>query len=259
MRMLATIHELRLHLGMETSDTSSNARLRSALEAATAAIERAAGRSFIPQQATLAHDVQLNDLREIALRADLLTLEALLNGDGQALDLAQVLHLPGALRLTGGAYFTYDETPLRAVQVTGLWGTHDDWAHAFRDSGDSVQDALNATATSFYVSSAEGADTLRITPRFQVGHLLRIGDELLWLLALDAGTNTLYVQRGAQGTMPSEHEAGTPIAIYQPPRAVHRLCLRWAAWLYREPDSAALAEPFALADAVACWQRVRVA
>lgn len=259
MRMLATIHELRLHLGMETSDTSSDARLRAALEAATAAIERAAGRSFIPQRATLAHDVQLNDLCEIALREDLLTLETLLNGDGQALDLARVLHLPGALRLTGGACFTFDETPLRAVQVAGLWGTHDDWAHAFRDSGDSVQDALNATTTSFYVSSAEGADTLRIMPRFQAGQLLRIGDELLWLLALDAGTNTLYVQRGAQGTSASEHAPGTPIFIYQPARDVQQLCLRWAAWLYREPDAAQLAEPFALADALAYWQRARVA
>lgn len=259
MRMLATIHELRLHLGMETSDASSDARLRAALEAATAAIERAAGRSFIPQRATLAHDIQLHDLREIALREDLLALEALLNGDGQALDLARVLHLPGALRLTGGAYFTYDETPLQAVQVTGLWGTHDAWAQAFRASGDSVQDALNATATSLYVSSAEGADTLRIMPRFQAGQLLRIGDELLWLLALDAGTNTLYMQRGAQGTTASEHDAGAPIDIYQPPRDVQQLCLRWAAWLYREPDAAQLAQPFALADALAGWRRARVA
>lgn len=259
MRMLATIHELRLHLGLETSDASSDARLRSALEAATAAIEQAAGRSFIPQRATLAHDVQLHDLREITLQEDLLALEALLNGDGQALDLAHVLHLPGALRLTGGAYFTYDETPLRAVQVTGLWGMHDAWARAWRESGDSAQDALNASATSFYVSSAEGADTLRSTPRFQAGQLLRIGAEMLWLLALDAGTNTLHVQRGAQGTAASEHEAGAPIFIYQPPRALQRLCLRWAAWLYREPDAAALAEPFALADAVAGWQRARVA
>ncbi len=123
------------------------------------------------------------------------------------------------------------------MSVTGTWGWHERWSQAWRDSADAVQDnPLSSTATTLTVSDADGADSQQRSPRFQVGHLLRIEDEYLRVLAVDSGANTLTVQRGVQGTTAAAHAQTTAIEVYQPPREVESLCLRWAMWLYKEPD-----------------------
>ncbi|MBZ0297180.1 MAG: hypothetical protein K8L99_31765, partial [Anaerolineae bacterium] len=122
------------------------------------------------------------------------------------------------------------------VSVIGIWGYHDRWGQAWRASGDSVQDnPLGASATTLSVSDADGADADSESPRFQVGQLLQIGTEYVWLLAIVE--NTLTIQRGANGTTAAEHALDSAISVYRPPLDVEMLCLRWAAWLYKEPDN----------------------
>jgi hypothetical protein len=41
------------------------------------------------------------------------------------------------------------------------------------------------------------------------------------------------------GTSAAFHAQNTPVYTYQPPADIAALALRWAAWLYREPDTAA--------------------
>ncbi len=50
--------------------------------------------------------------------------------------------------------------------------------------------------------------------------------------------NTVTVVRGANGSTAAAHTASsTPIAIYVPPVDISEICLRWAAWLYKQEDA----------------------
>jgi len=243
MYTLATLYQLRQRLGLGDSDTSEDARLLVALQAAAAQIEQAAGRRFTPRQATIEHDITHVD--ELLLRDDLLQLDSLTNGDGSSIDTLDVITLPestldgpiSVLRLTGAQAFIWDDSPLRAVSVTGIWGWHDRWSRAWRGSSDTVQNnPLSSSATTLTVSDADGEDSHQQSPRFQVGQLLRIEDEYLRVLAVNTSTNALAVLRGVNGTTAAAHVQTTPIDIYQPALEVEMLALRWANWLYKEPD-----------------------
>ena len=243
MYTLATLYQLRQRLGLSDSETSEDGRLLSALQPASAQIEQAAGRRFTPRLATIEHDITHSD--ELLLRDDLLELDTLTNGDDSSMDTSDVLTLPestmdgpiSVLRLIDGQAFTWDESPLRAVRVTGLWGWHDRWSRAWRSSSDTVQDnPLSSSATTLTVSDADGTDSYNQAPRFQVGQLLRIEDEYVRVLAVNIMTNALTVLRGQHGTTAAAHVQTTTIDIFEPVLEVEILCLRWANWLYKEPD-----------------------
>lgn len=242
MYTIGTLHDLRARLGLATADTADDARLIGALGAATAAIERRLGRRFIPQRATLAHPIHKRDRSLLLLERDLLTLLTLEDASGTipASDYALLPADPphSAIELLNGRTFIWDDAPYRAVSITGIWGWHEDWANAFRSSGDTVQNnPLSASATSLTVTDADGADSAHVSPRFQVGHLLKIGDEYLRVLAVNTTTNILTVARGVGGTTAVSHAQTTAISTFQPPEDVRQLCVRWAAWLYREADA----------------------
>ena len=70
MYTIATLHHLRRHLGLASSDTAEDVRLMDALRAASAQIERAAGRHFLPHRAALVHTMRVNK-NELLLEDDL--------------------------------------------------------------------------------------------------------------------------------------------------------------------------------------------
>lgn len=239
MYTIATLTALRQHLGLSSGDTSDDARLLGALQAASAQIERAAGRRFCPYVATLKHVVERFDELYLILREDLLSLTSIVDGDGTSINLNDVIGVPdfaphSMLHLTNGRAFV--RSYLNPVAVTGVWGWHERAAEMWRNSSDTVQNnPLSNSGTSLTVNSATGTDSVGQSPRFQVGHLLQIESEYLRVLAISS--NTLTVLRGVNGTTAVQHNQNTPIYTFQPVPDVHLLTLRWAAWLYREGDT----------------------
>lgn len=258
--MLATLYALRQDLGFAASDTTEDSRLLSCLTAATALIESGAGRRFRPLLATRSQSIDPHNPTEIALDADLLTLHSVTHGANEPIVLDQLLMLAGRLMLLNGQTFHYVNTPDMAVSVTGIWGSHEEWSNAWRASGDTVQDApLSSTAITITVTDADGIDEAGMTPRFQVGQIVQIESEYLSILSVNTLANVLTVQRGQHGTTAATHAQGSAISVYQPPRAVENLCLRVAAWLYREPNTVnGTAMPPMLGSALAMLRRVRV-
>jgi hypothetical protein len=258
MYVLNTLFSLRARLGLATSETTDDPRLIAALQAAAFQVERAAGRRFSPRKAALQHTITRST--ELLLDDDLLELTTLANGDGTTIPLNNVLLLPddapaGGLLLTAGSSFIWTQTPIQAVTVTGIWGWHDRWASAWRDSSDTVQNnPLGSSATSITVADADGADVTGETPRFQVGHLLKIETEYVRVLAVNTATNVLSVLRGVNGTSTASHALNTPIYTFQPVPDIAAIALRHAAHLYREPDSAAAA----FLDTLASYRRYPV-
>ncbi len=263
MYTIATLYQLRQRLGLASTETADDPRLWLALRTAAAQIERAAGRRFCPRLATIQHN--FTSSLELLLDDDLLDLTSLTNGDGSSITLTDVILVPdegpsSALRLIGSSLFTWNTTPLQAINVTGTWGWHDRWSGAWRGSGDTVQNnPLSSSATSITVVSAGGADSASESPRFQAGHLLKIESEYIRVLAVNTSTNMLTVLRGVNGTVAASHALNTPIYTYQPAADALNLALRWASWLYKEPDSAAFsAAPGNLKDSIAALRRIGV-
>ena len=264
MTSLATLEQLQSYLGMAAG--VDEARLLHALTAATIQIERYAGRRFLPHLEQRTQDVDPRQPDTLLLDEDLLRLDGLTDGDGSTINIADVLTIPDddrpiyMLKLRDGRAFVWQTLPNDAVTVGGLWGWHDHPSHAWRSSNDSVQDdPLSANATTINVTDADGADIDGQSPRFQVGQLLRIDEELLAVLAVDATNNTLTVQRAVNGSAVAIHTQTTAIEVYKPPADLNMLALRWAAWLYHTPDDASVnAIPSGLLAETAILRRLRV-
>lgn len=97
------------------------------------------------------------------------------------------------------------------LNITGVWGFSRDYANAWLDSGDTVDDnPLSSSATTLTVTDS----TL-----FEEGQLLQIESE--WLLVETVATaTTLTVKRGVHGTTGASHIQGTQIDIFQVDEAV---------------------------------------
>ncbi|MCY3836583.1 MAG: hypothetical protein OXF83_09155 [Anaerolineaceae bacterium] len=239
MYTVVTLYQLRAQLGLRPKETADDHRLLWALGAATRHCERYTGRKLLPVHATHYHDVDRRHPKELLLEDDLLELTGVTNGDGRSIPLSQLRRIPNArqpasaLRLNNGTQFVYRETPLAAVAVDGIWGWHDDWSRAWRDTGVQVQeDPLTAAAVTLTVPAEE--EKVGRAPRFQVGQLLRIGDEYLRLRQITAvrdGGLLLTLTRGAQESPASTHRAGSAIHRYHPPDDLTQAVLQLAAWL----------------------------
>ncbi|MCY4020740.1 MAG: hypothetical protein OXG39_15110 [Chloroflexi bacterium] len=222
MYSIASLHEFRRHLGLTETDPDTDADLRQALEKASHLIESLTQRRFCPTLETRRLTVDAANPRELILSGDLLELTAIESDQG-ILSKDAVRRLPtrpdlpaSVLILKDGAMFSGE------LRVSGIWGWHDRWTQAWRKSGDVVRnEALNANSTWIQVDDVVGKDQDEISPRFQVGQLLRVDSEYLQVNALDLEGIRLHVLRGTQGTEALSHAAGTPIEIY---RAVSAIC-----------------------------------
>ncbi len=240
--LYATLDEARRYLGLSGEQTGDDDLLLLLLGAASRLIEGYAGRRFYPQRATRRYAV--SDPLVLLLDDDLLALHSLTNSDGQPLPLDAV-HLHPAGSVTSSltldrtrARFVHAGDPLEAIAVEGTWGYHPAWASAWQDSGDAVQDdPLSAGATTLTVDDVSAPLPGGYGRRFAVGQLLRIGEEYLYVLAVDEENNALTVARAVNGTTATSHARGTAIAIYRPPEDVRQACLRVTHWLYRQPDA----------------------
>jgi len=240
--MVITSGMLQQYLGIVTPTAGESERLRQVIEAATAAVEQAAGRRLIPYRAALRHQA-LGGAECVPLRDTLLALESVSDADGRTISDVTVIDgvlLEGAL-------------PCGPVTVTGLWGSGADW----RSSVDVVDDTLFESGDEVAVVNAYGADAQGRAPRFSPGQILLLDGELLRVNAVLSAVR-LAVERGINGTQAAIHPLGTEIMIYTPHAHIASLVLRWAGWLYRAADISDVSIPAGLLREADRLRRVRV-
>jgi hypothetical protein len=243
MPCLATLDDLRRHLGLRADETSDDDRLLTALEAASADFERDCGRRFEPRFAIHVH-LLATAVDLLSLRDDLLVLTALADAGG-LIPLAEVERLPAQgpaalLRLTTGRAFT------GAVIVTGWWGWHDDPAALWTPTGQTIRDQpLAASASRLTVLDCAA---------FSPGQLLQADGEVMRVRALDPALQQIVVARGQQGTIAAAHAQGTALNAFAPPPDIVDLVLRRAAWLARRAEPL----PDSLRAPALRWRRERV-
>ena len=250
MYTIATLEDLRRRLQLGETDTGSDDVLLRALEAASNLIEAATLRRYCPRVETLAVSPDRANPRVLLLPDDLLELRAV-SDDGGALDLADIEMAPkdgdepaSMLWLAPGKVFRIHTSPINAIRVSGVWGWHDRWSAAWRDSGDRVSEsALSAHGTRIGVADSAGADEDGRQPRFHVGHLLRIDGEYLRVTAIDRGANRLTVLRGVGGTRATARLRNAKIESYAPAPAIRDLTLRYAELMLKSDGPLELASP----------------
>ncbi len=235
MYTIATLDDLRRHLGLSATDTDDDLNLLHSLQHASHLIESLTQRRYCLSLQTRAILVDQVDPRQLILPADLLELR-MISDAGGPLDLKNVQLLPtdrdepaSILQLLNGASFQLDTGAALEVTIDGVWGWHDRWTQAWRDSGDTLSAGqLDEAETTLSVHDSAGNDEAGFSTRFQVGHLLRIEDEVLRLTAIDRANHRLTVMRGVQGTAATAHRSGAKIETYTPALAIRDLTLRYA-------------------------------
>jgi len=243
MYRIATLQDLRQRLRLPNSDSSDDDALLRALQDASHLIESATQRRYCPSIETRLVSLDPKNPRELILPADLLELYALRDAGG-ALNVGAVRRWPrhgdlpaSVLKLTGEARFRFPSGPVPAASVWGIWGWHDRWSAAWRASGDVVRDnPLSAFASDIHVDDTAAADRDGLRPRFHVGHLLRIENEYLRVIAIDTVKQRLTVLRGQQGSRAAAHAWGAKIETYRPALAIRDLCLRYAEMMLLSKD-----------------------
>lgn len=120
------------------------------------------------------------------------------------------------------------------ISVQGWWGYNRNFANAWVDSLDTVQDAAGLVAGTrlITVSSVTGLDARFNAPRFSPGNLIRINNELFLVMTTDGLANTLGVQPAQNGTTAATHAKNATISIWYPEQDVIDTVSTQAAYFY---------------------------
>ena len=200
-----------------------------ALEKASHLIESLTQRRYCPALETRCLTIDAANPRELIMPDDLLDLISI-ESDGRELSKDALRRVPNRPDLPASALILNDGEVFNGeLSVTGIWGWHDRWTQAWRKSGDTLGDLeLDPDAAWITVDDVDGKDQDGISPRFQVGQLLRVESEYIRLIAIDREGNRLQALRGVNGTEAASHAAGAPIETYRAASAIRDLCLRYA-------------------------------
>ena len=159
-----------------------------------------------------------------------MALEEILNGDTVEIEttdvnLEPITTSPKALvfiKNSAGVNWVKDDdgNDRQVISVSGIWGYHDNYASAWVDSLDTVENnPLTSNATTMLVNDADGLAGDLDLVRFQAGQILKITDgtlyEFVFVVATNTTTNELTLLRGQRGTTALAWTQNTPIYIWR--------------------------------------------
>jgi len=227
--------QIRAYLGLETTATSDDALIDDLIQRASRFMDRYTRRWFYAKTETREYDCPGGP--RLYFDADLLSCTSLTISDtAQDSDTYHLYPANGYPKLwidaayAEGALFTWSDTPQKAVDVAGIWGYHDDYDNAWRDPGDTIQDADGITATALTLDVADGT-------KFAVRQTLLCEDEQLGpITAISSNTITVF-ERGLNGTTAATHANGTALKIWQVPYDIEHIAIRIVTWYYKQKDA----------------------
>lgn len=226
-----------------TEDDDDDDLLKRFITQASALAHRRSGRTFVPYL-----DLRLLDFYSsyhLNLDTDLLVATAITNGNGETISLSDIRYMPGnetpkwriSCKRSSGTVFEWQDDPEQAIEVTGIWGYHTDYDHAWVDTLiDVPADDLASGATSVIVSSVTGLDN-QGQQAFEVGGLYRIDSEFIKVVDIATGSNTLTIRRAQLGTSAAAHLEGADIERWQVLPDVEWLVTRLVTWAYQHRDT----------------------
>lgn len=113
-----------------------------------------------------------------------------------------------------GDYAAFPEGQ-RSVKIVGVWGYTDDRGQCWEDSGIILSTELAIDGSSMTVSDGEAEDKFGLGTALQLGRLIKIGSEYLFIKSV--ATNTIGVIRARNGSTAAIHASGDAIYLWRPP------------------------------------------
>ncbi len=246
---LTTLEAVKEQLKLTTTDDGDDVFLQHLIVSATDMMHQFCIRSFLPSRATKQFDARGDEVTTVALHVwdDLLEVISITNGDGTSVASGAYVLNPRneypkwgiELLPSSVLYWTYNTDWQGAISVDAIWGYHEDYAHAWIDTRDTVQNAggIDATTQTITVVDADGKDA-RYRTRFQIGQLIRVDDEFMDVVDVDIVSNTLTVLRGQAGTVAATHANAASITRWAAMQNVEQACISLVSWLYRTAQTA---------------------
>lgn len=108
----------------------------------------------------------------------------------------------------------------RAVRIMGEWGYTEDREACWEGSAITLTAAISAEATTLTIEDGIARDVYGLGAAVQVGRLIRIGDEMLFVRAVTVNQESadeVTVIRGQNGTEAEAHEEGAELYLWRPP------------------------------------------
>lgn len=232
----------------DTVDAKDDALIQALIAAASSMVTQFCGRGFVPVRQLRRYDARGDhvDARRLDLDADLLEVNAITNGDGAAISSSAYVLRPAnrypktriELLVSGGLSWLYTTDWQEALQVDGWWGCHTDYARAWVDTLEVVPaGGLTSGATSVTLTDVDGLNAHGLV-RFAVGGYVRLDDELIKVVGINASTNVLTIRRAQLGTTAAAHLAGAAFTGYVPVPDIEQACISLVSWLRRNAATA---------------------
>lgn len=117
------------------------------------------------------------------------------------------------------------------ISITGTWGYHRDYANAWTLT-DELTAGIDAEETALPIADADAGDGRLIGDLYSYGTLIRVDDEMMLVLEVNASTNDLTVQRGVNGSTAVAHLIDAEVEIFEVEDPIRRVTARQAALLY---------------------------
>lgn len=251
----ATLFELREYMRVSSADTDDDTELTRWLLTASRIIEARCRRRFDIRYETIWHDVptlitpygmQILDYRNLGLRlaSDLIELVSVTNGDLTSILTTDITIHPihiypkNLLKIKPSSDSSWasssDGNTEQVIGVTGWWGFHKQIYSMFVDSNDILGAAINASVTTMTVTDYDGVSEDGVSPRFQIGQILKIDDELILVTDIASLTNTISIIRGYNESIAATHAKDAPILIFRPMSNIKLATMLYALWRYRQ-------------------------
>lgn len=122
-------------------------------------------------------------------------------------------------------------TSASSATITGVWGYHTDYAHAWL-AVDVLTANLSDSAITFTVADVDGENGYAETPRISAGHLIQIDDEWMDVVKTNTVTNTVTVRRGVNGSTAAAHTSGAAVSVFLVEEDIRRAVARQTAFQY---------------------------
>lgn len=247
MATYTTLEEVRKYLSLASQNVDNDEQVLGIIKQASRAIDRYTRRSFAPTSETRFYDYR--DPQMVWLDKDLLSLTSLKYNNGACTMASGVMWLgtgenwnyPPYDRIvlnTGiGSQLNYSTTQQRAIEVTGLWGYHENYSGAWVNTGTSLAASMAASDTIMQFAGAgsfgtAASDENGYAPRIAIGNLLRVDNEFFDATATtNSGTSAATVQPYRNGTTAASHASGTTIYKFEPEPDIEWTTKRLSTWI----------------------------
>lgn len=222
-RWYTSLEAVKAELGL--TSTTQDVRLKRLIERASAYLESAARRWFVPVTDTRSFDAPAGAQDPLVLDQDLLNLTAISDGGGAVALTDVVLYPLNAVRvrvieLAPAESWETGTTAQAAISVTGLWGYGADL-----DATGAILAAAITSTTATTITVSDGS-------LIETGWCLLIDSEQLFVVGISGATIT--VLRGNNGTTAATHSNAAPVYRYVPAPAIEEatvvLATLWYHW-----------------------------